>query len=250
MNTHILDNIKTAPVHSAHLDWVTPDGDAKIAFNARWSAPKNQRRMSELQSKLQDKELMRSDPQSFFLYQGEYERLTADLIIKALSLGHVSILETASMSVHIKTTLRIAPHLLRHSSAGFQQFSRRYCPEVEIDMPELRLKDGKARNPSIDGQIPDDILRDCQRHIKDARELYERLLDAGIHSECASSLLPQSTVTFMTMTAPIRTWYTACLVRCRPESQKETQLIFNDVLTLLKVHYPCVHTALISELNL
>ena len=163
---------------------VTPDAEQHIAYCARVSNPKNQSNQG---------------------FEG--------LIKYCIKNQHWSIFEHAFMTIEINTSLAIATQILRHRSFTFQQFSQRYADstelQLELPIPELRRQDTKNRQNSTD-DLPADVSISfnvkIEEHFKQAIEIYQDMLDAGVAKESARFILPQSTQTRMYMSGSIRSW--------------------------------------------
>lgn len=113
---------------SVKLITCTPNGEAIMAYAARVSNVENQ----------------------------ENKNIT-HLLRYCLQHGHVSIFETAYMTVEINTSISIAMQLIRHRSFTFQHFSQRYANVNDLGgyiIPDLRRQDTKNRQNSIDDIDP------------------------------------------------------------------------------------------------
>ena len=160
--------------------------------------------------------------------------------------------EMVNMCVEIETTRSIAAQILRHRSFSFQEFSQRYSDISSIGtpvIPALRLQDTKNRQNSIE---VDDVEKreelawlqvEIAEHFKDAIELYESLLQAGVAKECARDVLPLATPTRLYMNGTIRSWIHYCQLRCGNGTQLEHRMIANGAYKLLQEHLPSVCTA-------
>ena len=163
---------------------VTPEAEQHIAYCARVSNPKNQSNQG---------------------FEG--------LIKYCIKNQHWSIFEHAFVTLEINTSLAIATQILRHRSFTFQQFSQRYADstelQLELPVPELRRQDTKNRQNSTD-DLPADVSISfnvkIEEHFKQAIEIYQDMLDAGVAKESARFILPQSTQTRMYMSGSIRSW--------------------------------------------
>jgi len=163
---------------------VTPNAERHIAYCARVSNPKNQ------------------DSDSF-----------EGLLKYCIKNQHWSIFEHAFMTIEINTSLAIATQILRHRSFTFQQFSQRYADstelQLELPIPELRRQDIKNRQNSTD-DLPADVSISfhtrIEDHFKEAIQIYQEMLNAGVAKESARFVLPQATQTRMYMSGSIRSW--------------------------------------------
>ena len=205
--------------HTATLVHITPNAEELISYMARVSNPSNQNNTET----------------------------SAKLIKYLIDHQHWSPFEMVNMCVEINTTRSIAAQILRHRSFSFQEFSQRYA-EVTAKpvVPKLRRQDTKNRQNSIDDITLDfqDIMdEEIAEHFKDAIELYESLLQAGVAKECAREVLPMATPTRLYMNGTIRSWIHYCQLRCANGTQLEHRMIANGVYKLLQEHLPSVCTA-------
>ena len=205
--------------HQVKLVHITPNAEELISYMARGSNPSNQNNTET----------------------------SAKLIKYLIDHQHWSPFEMVNMCVEINTTRSIAAQILRHRSFSFQEFSQRYA-EVTAKpvVPKLRRQDTKNRQNSIDDITLDfqDIMdEEIAEHFKDAIELYESLLQAGVAKECAREVLPMATPTRLYMNGTIRSWIHYCQLRCANGTQLEHRMIANGVYKLLQEHLPSVCTA-------
>ena len=121
------------------------------------------------------------------------------------------------MCVEIKTTRAIAPQILSHRSFSFQEFSQRYAPAMDLELPTLRRQDNKNRQNSIDDLDPEMTelyeREKIEEHFNSAQDLYEQFLDRGVAKECARAVLPLNTGTRLYMSGTIRSWLHYCDLR-------------------------------------
>ena len=156
-------------MHDAKLVWITPDAEQIIGKLARVSNPDNE-----------------DNPE------------VTKLLKYLIKHKHWSPFEMASMCVEIKTTRAISPQILRHRSFSFQEFSQRYAPAMDVELPTLRRQDTKNRQNSIDdldNETAGFLTGKIDQHFREAQDLYEQLLDRGVAKECARAVLPLNTGT-------------------------------------------------------
>lgn len=216
-------------MHTAKLDWITPNAESVIARHARVST---------------------KDPN-----REEYKRLLKFCIKH----GHWSIFEQASASFEILTTRAISPQILRHRTANFQELSQRYSNpwEVleEIDLPatdfSIRRQAEKNRQSSS-SELPYEIQSQFRRRIelfdKTARHLYEDMLGAGVARECARNVLPLYTPTRLHMAAPLRTFIHYVGLRGQSDTQLEHRKIALCIGRQIKLQVPTVVEAILDLL--
>ena len=205
-------------MHNAELIWVTPDAEKLIGKIARVSNPANE-----------------DNP--------EVTKLLKYLIAHK----HWSPFEMASMCVEITTTRPISAQLTRHRSFSFQEFSQRYAPAMDTNIPHLRRQDLKNRQNSIDdldeqtAEFLEDKILD---HFQDAKELYDSLLRHGVAKECARAVLPLNTTTRLYMSGTIRSWLHYIDLRSWHGTQWEHTQIALNCLEILKAELPTIADAM------
>ena len=205
-------------MHDAKLVWITPDAEKLIGKIARVSNPDNE-----------------DNPE------------VTKLLKYLIKHKHWSPFEMASMCVEIKTTRAIAPQILRHRSFSFQEFSQRYAPAMDLELPTLRRQDTKNRQNSIDDLDPEMTElyeRKIEEHFNSAQDLYEQLLDRGVAKECARAVLPLNTGTRLYMSGTIRSWLHYCDLRAWHGTQWEHTQIALNCMDILKEQVPTIAAAM------
>jgi thymidylate synthase (FAD) len=206
-------------MHDAKLIWVTPEAEQTIAYCARVSNPAN---------------------------QDNHE--TAGRLLKyCIKHKHWSVFEMSSMCLEIRTTRAIAAQILRHRSFSFQEFSQRYAPAMDVDLPRLRRQDLKNRQNSIDDIDPMDemfLTGKIDQHFREAQDLYQQLLDKGVAKECARAVLPLNTTTRLYMSGTIRSWLHYIDLRSWHGTQWEHTQIALNALEILKEQLPTIADAM------
>jgi thymidylate synthase (FAD) len=204
--------------------WSTPDGEKLIAYMARVSNPKNQ-----------------DNPE------------TTKLLKYLIKHKHFSPFESVNVCMEIKTTRDIARQILRHRSFCFQELSQRYAEADEFELSECRMQDEKNRQSSL--QTENAYVKNWwegaqHRVLTEAEHLYKVALDKGIAKEVARKLLPEGlTMSKMYMNGTLRSWLHYISVRTDPSTQKEHREVAFKVLDHLKVLYPTVMEAYLTEVE-
>lgn len=160
--------------------------------------------------------------------------------------GHVSIFEQVNFGFEIETSLAIAAQILRHRSAKFQQFSRRYNGKApEFEPIELRKVGATNRQGSLPDSIPHDhpARYAVTEFLSDASMLYQSLIEGGVAPECARMILPQATKTTMYATNDLRSWIFYVNQRASTHAQKEHQQIATAIKEVLWKECPIVAEA-------
>jgi len=172
--------------------------------------------------------------------------------------NHWSVFEHASITMEIATSKAIGIQLLRHRSFTFQEFSQRYARVTDIEPIEIRKRAVTNRqsstnvfNPTIKtesylgGYAPGSIAATdlIEGHIEQTKDLYNKLINAGVAKECARMVLPMATSTTIYMTGTIRSWIHLIDIRDDGHAQKEIQLIAKEMKAILIEQCPIISKA-------
>jgi len=159
---------------------------------------------------------------------------------------HFSIFEMASLCVQIHTERDISAQILRHRSFSFQEFSTRYAEAQPAVVPELRKQDLKNRQNSTD-DLDFETIRYFQEridnHYLNTKELYTKMIVAGVAKECARRILPLSTQTTLYMHGTLRSWIHYVTVRASKETQLEHRLIAEGCKQIFIEQFPTIGEA-------
>ena len=207
---------------SVKLVSVTPNAERHIAYCARVSNPKNQ-----------------------------FNNSSAGLLKYCIQNQHWSIFEHAFLTVEINTSLAIATQILRHRSFTFQQFSQRYADstelQVKLPVPELRRQDTKNRQNStddLDADVSISFNVKIEEHFKQAIEIYQDMLNAGVAKESARFVLPQATQTRLYMSGSVRSWIHYIDLRSAQGTQAEHKEIAEKCKCIFVDEFPTIASAL------
>ena len=217
-------------LHTACLDWITPESERIVAAHARVST---------------------KDPN-----RGEAIRL----LRYCIKHGHWSVFEQVCASFEVLTTRAISPQLLRHRSFTFQESSQRYCDPLNIleqssaESPkfELRAQDEKNRQNSFafdDDHVEQQFRERISGLFEQSQELYRDLLDAGVAKECARNALLLCVPTRLHMMGTLRSWIFYVGLRNAPGTQQEHRLIARAVGRILSQEVPTITEALLETAN-
>jgi len=213
-------------LHSAELDWLTPDAEKVIARHARVSTKNPDR--------------------------DEYARLLAFCIKH----GHWSVFEQASASFAILTTRAISPQILRHRSFVYQELSQRYTNPWETlegeqieDSYKVDLRfQGETNRQGSGEQLPLYLREVFWDKIKEldklSQEVYNDLLAAGVSRECSRNVLPLYTPTRLHMSGTIRSFIHYVGLRGKEDTQLEHRQIARAIGYNLANHLPVVVSAI------
>ena len=155
---------------------------------------------------------------------------------------HWSIFQTVSLGFEIETSRGISPQMLRHASFDFQEYSQRYSSAIiELEPVDARRQDDKNRQNSIDDLSAhakawfDNAQQDL---FNTAKDTYNAALKKGIAKECARTVLPIGTKTFIVMSGNLRSWMHYIVLRSANGTQKEHSDIAKAAHAIIKERYP------------
>ena len=167
-----------------------------------------------------------------------YLKVDDERLIKYLAKhNHWSPFGHASMQFHIKAPVFVARQLVKHQvGLVWNEVSRRYVDdEVEFYEPkEWRLAAENKKQGSSDETVPFSVASTYQW----TKQTYENLLSAGVAPEMARMVLPQSMYTEWYWSGTLYAFARVCNLRCKPDAQKETQMVADKIDVLAKELFP------------
>ena len=114
-----------------------------------------------------------------------------------IKLGHESVLEHATLTVHAITERGISHEIVRHRIGSYTQESTRYCNYANDKF------DGELTLIASDDILDDSYALECLLYIETC---YRHLIKKGIRPEMARDILPNCLKTEIIMTYNIRSW--------------------------------------------
>src|SRR5210317_405782 len=164
------------------------------------------------------------------------------LINYLASHNHWSPFGHASLQFHIKAPIFVARQLVKHQvGLVWNEVSRRYVD----DAPELYRPDswrGRPQNSKqgSDGEVELDqtINHNMETTMESCLILYNSLLQKGVAPEQARMVLPQSMMTEWYWSGTLYAFARVCNLRCKPDTQKETQEVANETDRLAGEAFP------------
>ena len=155
---------------------------------------------------------------------------------------HWSPFAHASLQFRIKAPVFVARQLVKHQvGLVWNEVSRRYVD----DAPELYKPDawrGRPQNSKqgSDGEVKLDqtINYNMETTMESCLILYNSLLQKGVAPEQARMVLPQSMMTEWYWSGTLYAFARVCNLRCKPDTQKETQDVANEIDRLTKEAFP------------
>ena len=143
----------------------------------------------------------------------------------------------ASMQFHVKAPIFVARQLVKHQvGLVWNEVSRRYVDtEVEFYEPkEWRLAAENKKQGSSDETIEYGVSSTYQW----CNETYKNMLKAGIAPEMARMVLPQSMYTEWYWSGTLMAFARVCNLRCKPDTQVETQMVADQIDKLAEDLFP------------
>ena len=151
----------------------------------------------------------------------------------------------ASLQFHIKAPIFVARQLVKHQvGLVWNEVSRRYVDdEPEFYVPKRwRLKAEDKKQGSSDETIEYE-LGSTMEFLK---QTYNNMLKANIAPELARMILPQNLYTEWYWSGTLIAFARVCNLRCKPDTQFETQQIANMIDSVSKEQFPVSWEALRS----
>jgi thymidylate synthase (FAD) len=136
---------------------------------------------------------------------------SAEAFIKNLiKHGHESVIEHSTLSVRFYVDRGVTHEIVRHRLASFTQESTRYCNySAEKFGNTIKVADilhGMQVEKKLDSAQMDKVYEIWETAMRNAATSYFEMLDAGATPQIARSVLPNSTLASLTMTANYREW--------------------------------------------
>jgi thymidylate synthase (FAD) len=180
---------------------------------------------------------------SFAKESNEFSKQDAKLIHYLAKHNHWSPFGHASLQFRIKAPIFVARQLVKHQvGLVWNEVSRRYVDdEPEFYIPsEWRLKADDKKQGSSDETI-DYNIHGTMEYVK---QTYDNLLKANVAPEMARMVLPQNLYTEWYWSGTLMAFARVCNLRCKPDTQWETQQIANLIDIESKQHFPTSWRAL------
>tara|TARA_R110002050_G_scaffold7510_1_gene28940 strand:+ start:3086 stop:3742 length:657 start_codon:yes stop_codon:yes gene_type:complete len=159
---------------------------------------------------------------------------------------HISPFGHCFASFHVKAPVFVARQLVKHKFLRWNEISRRYVdsePEFyETDGWRERSADKKqGSGEPVDFHITVDYDWNLMQ--------YNSLIDRGVCPEQARMVLPQSMMTEWYWSGSLDAFADMCNLRCKSDTQYETQLVAWEIYFEMKELFPVSWMALTKELD-
>ena len=157
---------------------------------------------------------------------------------------HISPFGHCFASFHVKAPVFVARQLVKHKFLRWNEISRRYVDhEPEFYQPtEWRGRSVDAKQGSEGVTYPDPDIVSFYEHT--ALRSYNELLEHGVCPEQARMVLPQSMVTEWYWSGSLDAFADMCNLRCKPDTQYETQVVAGHIDTEMTKLFPVSWEAL------
>ena len=155
---------------------------------------------------------------------------------------HWSPFAHASLQFRIKAPIFVARQLVKHQvGLVWNEVSRRY-----VDFPpELYKPDSWRGRPQNSKQGSDGTVElgptldhNMEMTMQSCLILYNAMIEKGVAPEQARMVLPQSMMTEWYWSGTVYAFARVCNLRCKPDTQKETQDVANEIDKLAGEAFP------------
>jgi len=181
--------------------------------------------------------------------------------------GHYSPFGHAFASFHVKAPIFVARQLVKHKFLRWNEVSRRYVDDTpEFYTPKVwRGKAEDKKQGSSDKVITEFLVQGGDRytpnHLKQTMDIadgYDSVMDescmslywdfikAGVCPEQARMVLPQSTMTEWYWSGSLDAFMDMCNLRCKLDTQYETRLVAEYILSEMVNLFPVSVEALVK----
>ncbi len=144
---------------------------------------------------------------------------------------HMSPFGHAFASFHVKAPIFVARQLVKHKFLRWNEISRRYVD----DDPEFYAPDEWRGRADDKKQGSGPALVDQEVHVERQQRiaflLYKDMLKQGVCPEQARMVLPQSTMTEWYWSGSLDAFMDMCNLRCKLDTQYETRLVAEYILS-------------------
>jgi len=155
---------------------------------------------------------------------------------------HWSPFAHASMQFRIKAPIFVARQLVKHQvGLVWNEVSRRYVDfPPEIYRPEAWRGRPVNSKQGSDGtvELGQTIDHNLETTMESCLILYNTMIQKGVAPEQARMVLPQSMMTEWYWSGTVYAFARVCNLRCKPDTQKETQDVANEIDTLAREAFP------------
>jgi len=156
--------------------------------------------------------------------------------------GHYSPFGHAFASFHVKAPIFVARQLVKHKFLRWNEISRRYVDDdPEFYMPDQWRGRASDKKQGSEGEVKLPMYAHIHSGWKGYEEqgkyynislhVYKDLLKHGVCPEQARMVLPQSTMTEWYWSGSLDAFMDMCNLRCKLDTQYETRLVAEYILS-------------------
>ena len=171
-----------------------------------------------------------------------FEQSDEKLIKYLAEHNHWSPFAHASLQFRIKAPIFVARQLVKHQvGLVWNEVSRRYVDfPPELYKPETWRGRPKNSKQGSDGEIKLDqtIEYSMESAMESCLITYNTLLEKGVAPEQARMVLPQSMMTEWYWSGTLYAFSRVCNLRCKPDTQKETRDVADEINKLCDSKFP------------
>ena len=179
---------------------------------------------------------------SYAKYKDSFEDKDEKLIKFLAEHNHWSPFAHASLQFRIKAPVFVARQLVKHQvGLVWNEISRRYVdyPPELYQAKEWRGRPQNSKQGS-DGTVSIDSNEQhrLDMTMEQCKIIYNSLIGKGIAPEQARMVLPQSMMTEWYWSGTLYAFARVCNLRCKPDAQKETQMVADQIDVLAEELFP------------
>lgn len=166
--------------------------------------------------------------------------------------NHWSPFSHAFASFRIKAPIFVARQLVKHTvGLSWNEVSRRYVSsEPEFYLPDYwRKSAANVKQGSSDNEVDVFYNLDINNIIEASASLYDAMIDDGYCAEQARMILPQNTMTEWIWSGSLYAFARVCNLRLDSHTQKETQLVAQQISKHMENYFPESWKVLVNEPN-
>ena len=155
---------------------------------------------------------------------------------------HISPFGHCFASFHVKAPVFVARQLVKHKFLRWNEISRRYVDEEpQFYMPDVWRGRSADKKQGSEGVVDVGDWGDTNWACLIA---YNDLLKHGVAPEQARMVLPQSMMTEWYWSGSLDAFADMCALRCKPDTQYESQLVANQIDDVMSEKFPVSWEAL------
>jgi len=148
---------------------------------------------------------------------------------------HMSPFGHAFASFHVKAPVFVARQLVKHKFLRWNEISRRYVDtEPEFYVPDVWRGRSADKKQGSEGVVRYEGPLGNYNQL----DIYKELLRVGVCPEQARMVLPQSMMTEWYWSGSLDAFADMCNLRCKPDTQYETQVIARHIDTEMEKLFP------------